>query len=306
LSLILSLVKIKIQWEFVKVLNQLITINDIKINYQIRNGNAAKSIFVIHGWSLKGTENWQSFLDKLALNKPDYKILCVDLPGFGQSQPPTEKWGVNEYSKFVNDFLVKLDIFPDIIIAHSFGGAISMDYLKNLETQNIILTKTEGSLSKSEVQSLNSKENQRKLNPKVVLFAPAIVRPSSGFLKKIIQNIFSLGKNILLTLKLDKLYTKLRQILYKFYGSTDYLKSHKIMSEIFLKVISQDCTYLLDKIDNQTLLIWGDKDVQTPLWQSKIILSKLKNSKLVILENTRHAIHIQAEEKVLAEVENFI
>jgi pimeloyl-ACP methyl ester carboxylesterase len=283
------------------VQHQFITIKDTNISYQIRNESAVKSIFLIHGWALKGTENWQSFLDKLAEQRPDYKILSLDLPGFGLSQPPKEVWGVAEYSKFVSELLDKLSINPDVIIAHSFGGAITVEYLSKLKAEYATKVEVE-----NDDKSANSKVKRSRSNPKLILMAPAIVRQNPSFIKKTLQKIFSTGKKILILLKLEKFYTKLRQILYKFYGSTDYLKSDKIMSEIFLKVINQDCVNLLKNLDNQTLILWGEKDAQTPLWQSKIIDSKLKNSKLIIIENARHAIHLQAEEKVLAEIEKFI
>lgn len=279
--------------------HQFITIHNIKISYQIRNESAAKSVFLIHGWALKGAENWQSFLDKLAEKKPDYKILSLDLPGFGLSGSPKEVWGVAEYSKFVSEFLVVQDIIPDVIIAHSFGGAITVEYLSNQQTKDLVEVETE-------VHTTHSKAIQRKSNPKLILMAPAIVRIKPSFLKNTIQKIFSTGKKILLLLKLAKFYTKLRQFIYKFYGSTDYLKSDKIMSEIFLKIINQDCVGLLKNLNNQTLILWGKDDAQTPLWQANVIHSELKNSKLIILENARHAIHIQAEEKVLDEIKKFI
>jgi pimeloyl-ACP methyl ester carboxylesterase len=281
------------------VQHQFITVQDINISYQLRNESAVKSIFVIHGWALKGTENWQSFLYKLAENSPNYKVLSLDLPGFGLSMLPRDVWGVAEYSKFVGMFLGELDINPDVIIAHSFGGAITVEYLSNLQAKNFVEVETE-------LESANSKVLQQISNPKLVLLSPAIVRPATGFFQNNLQNIFSVGKNILLSFKLDKFYTKLRRIIYKFYGSTDYLKSDKIMSEIFLKVITQDCVGLLKNLNNQTLILWGKDDAQTPLWQANVIHSELKNSKLVIIENARHAVHMQAEEKVLTEIQSFI
>lgn len=44
----------------------------------------------------------------------------------------------------------------------------------------------------------------------------------------------------------------------------------------------------LEKIEVPTLILWGEKDTLTPLWQGEIIKSGIKNSKLVILRNMEH------------------
>lgn len=113
-------------------------------------------------------------------------------------------------------------------------------------------------------------------------------------------------KDVLLSFKEKRVYTSLKKIIYKFYGSTHYFHTRGTMSKIFLKVIKEDCTNLLEKTNNKTLLLCGRNDVQTPLWQAAIIKSKLTNCKLIILENARHAIHIQAKERVLAEIKKFL
>lgn len=44
----------------------------------------------------------------------------------------------------------------------------------------------------------------------------------------------------------------------------------------------------LKKINVDTLILWGEKDALTPLWQGEIINKDIKNSKLVVFKNMDH------------------
>ncbi len=285
---------------------QKINLQDLEIFFQKRNSEKSKTVLVLHGWATKGTENWQSFLDKLAGQMPNYEIWSLDLPGFGKSEQPNEIWGAAEYASFIKVFLDKFEVQPDIILAHSFGGAIAVHYLHQFSSEYLLKLESD-SVDNSLVSNGDLKPD---CEPQLILLSPAIVRPATSFIKNNIQNIFSLSKHILLSLKLESVYKKLRKIVYKFYGSTDYLNSsqdsNNIMAKIFLKVIKEDYTNLLENVPNKTLILWGKQDVQTPLWQAKVIHSKLANSQLIVIENARHAIHIQAEKEVLEEIKIFL
>ena len=75
---------------------------------------------------------------------------------------------------------------------------------------------------------------------------------------------------------------------YKKFGSDDYKSSDGIMRKVFVKVVNESTEEYLDKIEQETLLIWGDKDDATPLYMGEIFDKKIKNSGLVILKNSGH------------------
>ena len=52
--------------------------------------------------------------------------------------------------------------------------------------------------------------------------------------------------------------------------------------------VNEDLTDLLPKIQQDTLLIWGDKDTATPLEDAKIIESLIPDAGLCVLEGTGH------------------
>lgn len=59
------------------------------------------------------------------------------------------------------------------------------------------------------------------------------------------------------------------------YGSRDYAALSPEMRKTFVKVVGYDQSALLSHIKNPTLLIWGDRDTETPLWMGQQMERKL-------------------------------
>lgn len=71
-------------------------------------------------------------------------------------------------------------------------------------------------------------------------------------------------------------------------GSTDYNKLTGAMKETFIRVVNYDLTPLLYRITVKTLIIWGDKDGETPLYMARKLNKHIPNSELRILEGAGH------------------
>ena len=55
---------------------------------------------------------------------------------------------------------------------------------------------------------------------------------------------------------------------------------------------SVDLGKVLDRITCPTLIMWGAKDVITPLKDGKLMAQGIRNSRLVIIPDARHSPHI--------------
>ncbi|MEG0520208.1 MAG: alpha/beta hydrolase [Erysipelotrichaceae bacterium] len=71
-------------------------------------------------------------------------------------------------------------------------------------------------------------------------------------------------------------------------GSEDYLKSEGVLRDILVRVIHEDISKDLNKISCPTLLVWGNKDEQTPLWMGKKMEKQMPNAKLVVFQGDDH------------------
>ena len=90
------------------------------INYE-EKGQGEPIIFV-HGWG--GSIN--SFIQLANLIPNNYRVIKIDLPGFGKSDLPGHDWGVEEFGRCLVDFLKTLHIEKVIYFGHSFGGSLGI------------------------------------------------------------------------------------------------------------------------------------------------------------------------------------
>lgn len=98
----------------------LVKLGNKTINYQIKGqGNP---ILLIHGWG--GNSKSQEPLAELLSEK--FRVITIDLPGFGSSSNPDPNWGIEEYAGLIIDFICELKLRPVIYFGHSFGGSLGI------------------------------------------------------------------------------------------------------------------------------------------------------------------------------------
>ena len=71
-------------------------------------------------------------------------------------------------------------------------------------------------------------------------------------------------------------------------GSEDYKRASDMMKKCLVMAVNEDLTELLHKIEQETLLVWGDLDTATPIGDAKIMEANIKNSGLCVMEGTGH------------------
>ncbi|MDH7476259.1 MAG: alpha/beta hydrolase [Microgenomates group bacterium] len=99
---------------------QYINVLGKKVRY-FKKGRGRPIVFV-HGWG--GTiESLKPLANLLAEN---FQSIVIELPGFGQSDPPDKDWGVEEYAQLVREIIQKLKLNQIIYFGHSFGGGLGI------------------------------------------------------------------------------------------------------------------------------------------------------------------------------------
>ena len=94
------------------------TVNGIRINYEEKG--EGELIVLLHGWG----SNIRLFANLIALLSRKYKVVAMDMPGFGESQEPPAAWDVSDYVQFVVDFLSDYSDKKIMFLGHSFGGRV--------------------------------------------------------------------------------------------------------------------------------------------------------------------------------------
>jgi pimeloyl-ACP methyl ester carboxylesterase len=242
----------------------------------IGQSSCPKKVLLLHGWSPLGGVNWQKFLD--LFDAKEYQVIAPDLPGMGQSPDPQGVWNSLDYAKFFLEFASRnLAWDKYFLVGHSFGGAIAS-------------------------QMCSMSKNPQKL----ALLAPAIVREGLNSKQKKIVKTTKWGKKIFQIPVFRPFWGLAKKAWYKAFGCSDYTQVSQLMKQVHQKVVKEDLQYLLPKINQPSLIIWGDKDTITPLRYSQIISQGLANSQLKIFAGTNHGLHIHATDKLYAEILNFL
>jgi len=88
------------------------------ISYELYNLDKKDTIIFLHGWG-SNKEIMKLFKD----NFKEYKLLFIDMPGFGKSETD-EVWTTYKYAQKIDNFLESLNIEKFCIVGHSFGGKV--------------------------------------------------------------------------------------------------------------------------------------------------------------------------------------
>ena len=231
-------------------------INGLKINYEMKG--EGETVVLLHGWGA----NITLFADLISLVSQKYRVIAVDMPGFGKSEEPDENWQVSDYSQFVIDFLSSLSVKKATFLGHSFGGRVIIKlatcFSLPFEIDKIILVDSAGILPKKTPKQIR-KQKRYKFMKKVLLSPP---------IKTLFPNA------------LKKLQDKS--------GSADYKAASPVMRKILVSVVNEDLEPLLPKIKHSTLLIWGENDTATPLSDGKRMEELIKDSGLVTIKGAGH------------------
>lgn len=77
----------------------------------------------IHGWGINQTywANQVSFFSKR------FRVVTLDLPGFGKSGKNRKTWTVKDYAEDIHAILTQLDLKNVILIGHSMSGSIIVE-----------------------------------------------------------------------------------------------------------------------------------------------------------------------------------
>jgi pimeloyl-ACP methyl ester carboxylesterase len=71
-------------------------------------------------------------------------------------------------------------------------------------------------------------------------------------------------------------------------ASADYKNASPVMRRTLVNLINSDMRKKLSRIDAETLLIWGERDTDTPLYMGRAMEKLIKGSGLAVINNAGH------------------
>ena len=265
-----------------KISEKQVKIDGLEINYQ-EIGEGIVPVVFLHGW-IKDCKKY-SPLYNYFLEEQKYSVFIPDMPGFGKSAEPKDVWNLDNYVELVDKFIEKVCWQKPkegeqkiIIIAHSFGGRITIKY------------------------SVNYPEKVDR----IILTGAAGIKHRLTIKQKILFIIAKVGKILFSLPGISRLQKSAQKILYRASGVKDYYQASPKMKDIMKNVLEEDLTSYLEKIKPATLLVWGKLDKTTLLSDGKTMNQKIKNSKLIIIDDANHSLPYQKPKEFTKSIFEFL
>jgi pimeloyl-ACP methyl ester carboxylesterase len=107
-------------------LHKTVSNNGVNISYT-DTGKGDTTLLFVHGWCINKTY-WQLQVDAFS---NQYRVVTMDLPGFGMSGKNREVWSTEAYGNDVDSVIAQLGLKNVIVIGHSMAGDIVLQAAVN-------------------------------------------------------------------------------------------------------------------------------------------------------------------------------
>ena len=278
---------------------EFVIADGVKIFFQELGPSDGIPVILLHGtgsWS----EIWRETM--IALSDIGYRAIAIDIPPFGFSEKleGSNQFTTEKQGQRLNTVLKVLNINKGVLVGHSVGGRPTLEALLNNQDRIERLVLVDVALGFS-VDSLR----------------PQFAQNDPGFLLKSIFQLKPLRNAMFRTVGTNPIFTR-SQLEAFVYNKAAVIPSHIEMLQKPLSIqgtstsnadwfeyltISSPHQGLSTDFENfravniPTLIIWGDKDDITPLWQGIYLSQLFSNSELSIMEDVGHIPYIEDTER---------
>lgn len=241
--------------------------------YYEKYGNSKETLVILPGWG-----DTRKTFDYLIRTLEDYyTIYIIDYPGFNKTNFPNFDMTIYDYADLINEWLKSLNLENPTLLGHSFGG-------------RILITLTG--------------YYQYKYD-KIILMNSAGIKPKRTIYQKLRTKSYKILNK--LTRILPKKYRKyVKEKLFNHFSSVDYRMLPCNMRKTFQNIVSEDLSNYLKNIKAEALLLWGEKDMSTPLKDGIMMNKYINKSKLYIFKNAGHFVYLDNFQEVLEIIVKFI
>ena len=208
------------------------------------------------------------------------RVIAIDLPGHGKSEPLKEKPSVELYAKHVDDFIKGMKLGKVVLCGHSMGGWI---------VQQIVLEHPELLEKLIIVDSSTS-------------FPPRTGSPDS-FRRGASLDANTLAASLFSQKTLRK--TDAALLLKQIRGDMDPVSALNVLMRDFALGGAGDFTGRLKNIDVPTLIVHGADDM-IPTSLAKHLHENIKGSRLVIIPDAGHMVMMEKPDEFNNAVMRFV
>ena len=235
--------------------------------YETTGEFSENAVVFLHGWG----GSVDSFGSVIRLLPESRFFVNLDFSGFGKSAEPERPYCVDDYVNEVKNLLDLISVKKVTFVCHSFGGRVAIKFINRFPD----------------------------FVEKVVFVDSAGIRPPKTLWQRFSILRYKIKK------KLVKCGICSTRVLEK-YGSEDYKCLSLVMKATFVRVVNEDLSELLTNIQVPTLIVWGEKDKDTPVWMAHRFHKAIKGSRLIVYKDSGHFSYLDNLDDFVYSLYNFL
>jgi pimeloyl-ACP methyl ester carboxylesterase len=250
-----------------------------KLNYFLEG--SGETVILLHGF-LENYHIWDSLIRRLV---SQFRVLAIDLPGFGKSDVFAENHGMPMMAQAVKAVMDHEKVANAFLVGHSMGGYVSMAFARLFpdKLKGVVLFHShaagddeQGKTNRSRTIEVVKKDHKNFISQFVpLLFAE--------------QNV-SLFQKEIENLKADSLKTSAEGVIAAMAGMRD----------------RDDNLEVLSTLEAPLFFVVGKQDSRIPLEKSMMQIGLPKRAEAIILDGVGHMGFVEAPEKIFPALQSFL
>ena len=235
-------------------------------------------LVLVHGF-LGSSKMWEPQIDFF---KDYFRVITPDLPGYGKSNKAKSHNSIQSIANLLLDCLEEKKIDKYHLLGHSMGGMIVQEMAKKHGDKIFKLVcystgpigEMPGRFETVDQSRENLKKNGLEITAKKIAKTWFIKRENAKYFNICIEA----GKQTSMEAADNAL------IAFKNWNGIDTLKN----------------------INNETLIVWGDKDKSYNLEQIQTLEKNIEKSKLIIFKDCAHNVHLEKPDQFNNAIKGFL
>lgn len=243
---------------------------------------SAPPLLLVHGLGQNGFTDWMPVIAPLARQ---WRVVAVDLPGFGYSSAPQAKLSPTQFARVLERLLAQLAGPPAVVVGHSLGGAVALRLAADFPARvaRLVLVDVAGILHRTAFgKHVTIGQLPSEGWPEVLKEPTARLRDLGHIL---VERVFGLPDLTAVLRDNEWLWPLL-------------LRDRSNVNAA-LALMDEDFTDIVYTLAQPAQLIWGELDTLAPLRTGELLARRLQRAQLHVLRGLGHTPMSQAPNEFL-------
>jgi len=250
-------------------------------------------VLFVHG--LSGC--WKNWLENIPHFAVDHRVIAVDLPGFGESELPSEPISISGYAELLDTLMGELGITSAQVVGNSMGGFVAAELAIRFpaRVERLVLVAAAG-LSVESIRTKRQTGLRHRLE-NVAFFNIGVVASHSALMAR--RRRLRSALMLLFVAHPNRLAPELAYEQVSSSGKPGFPGA-------LLALCCYPIRERLGEIACPTLIVWGDKDRLVPVKDASVFEQLIPDARKIVYRDTGHLTMLERPRRFNADVRRFL